>query len=461
MSDTQNFNDLEEQIRETMRVSGPDPAFVARLRSDLSHRPQPCQRFFLRPAWALAILLALAVAALSVPGVARAVRQVFGFVPGMGLVDQDTVQRKLEAPVSVTRAGIVLTIEQVVVYADRIELAYRVDGLSQAASDQPVCSGADMYPVLRLPDGTQIAADSMALGGKWLADGYTAGHAFTAAIPAGLEDATFLLPCLQTAPRGSAPEDWVVPFRLITTPPGETVGQLLQPGSALLTVRPAAVDASFSFLGGALEETGYHFFFRFVVPSGDPDFLAARPAAVYLIDSSGKHIDVINALPWSPFDQVDIWEYRAALPPAPGPVTLVVDGVEIFYQAQAAAFSFTPGAQPSVGQTWNLNQQFKIGGHSLTVTSAEMVEEQGHRGFVFTIQAGQPETRLSAEVMDMTPSDAALSMWSTVGDRTPAQTVQTGFVYESAVPETLTVTFNTLSVVVDGRWQMGWTPAQP
>jgi hypothetical protein len=462
MSDMEQFNELEDQIREIMRGTGANPEFVHNLRSKLTRMslPQKQSRFTFRLAWALGILLVVLVIVANLPVVAGAVRQLFGFVPSIGLVEQNSPLRVSEAPVAVTRQGVTLTLQQVIVYADRVELAYRVEGLSTSGSGSS-CSGPDMYPSLRLPDGTQIAAKPVALGGEWTATGYTAGHTFFASIPPDVSSADFILKCMEGTERGAAPEDWVVPFNLTAVPQGQPIGKLLEEGNPPQVVQPSEVETNFSFLGGAAKDNGYHFFFRFSAQNPGPDSLAVRPFSMYLIDSSGARIELINALPWSPFDQVDIWEYRAVKAPAPGPMTIYIDGVQVYYLAQKASFEFSPGKDAQVGQSWDLDEHFQIGGHAISVTSARMVEEENHKGFEFTIQADQQDTQIGAEVMDMTEKDPRFQMWSTIGNPAPAGVVTTGFVYESSVPETLRVTFNTISVLKNGSWKVEWTPSQP
>jgi hypothetical protein len=460
--DMKQFNELEDQIREVMHAPDPNPEFVSHLRSKLTRMSMSEKQALLifRPAWAIGTLLAVLLLAANLPVVAGAVRQLFGFVPGIGLVEQNSPLRVSEAPVVVTREGITLTLQQVIVYADRVELAYRVEGLSTNRSGLS-CSGADSYPFLRLTDGTQIAAKPVPMGGQWIATGYTAGHAFPDSIPQDWSSADFILKCLQGTERGAAPEDWVVPFKLTTVPEGQLVGKLLVEGNPPQMVQPAEVDTIFSFLGGADEDNGYHFFFRFSAKNPGLDSLAVRPFSMYLIDSSGARIELINFLPWSPFDQVDTWEYRAVKTPASGPVTIIINGVQVYYLAQKASFDFSPGKDAQVGQTWDLDEHFQIGGHAISVTSARMVEVENHKGFMFTIGADQPDAQINAEVMDMTGNDPRYQVWSTIGDPEPANVVTTGFLYESSVPETLRVTFNTISVLLDGSWKVQWSPYQP
>jgi len=373
-------------------------------------------------------------------------------------VQQNAPARMIDLPSAVTRDGITLTIEHLLVYPDRTELAYRVEGFAPAPveSSGAVCSGAEMYPRLRLPDGSVLDADPMGLGGARTASGYTAGHSFSSGIPTGVGRLRFELTCLQEAPRGVAPEDWSVELRLVAAPEGAQVGQPLTGAETVAVEQQAGVGINFDFLGGARQEDGYHFFFRFSAQDSHPDFLAARPRSMYLLDSSGARIEVINARPWSPFDRVDVWEYRAVLPPASGEMTLVVDGAELFYLGQHASFVFAPGTGTAVGQTWVLDERFSIGGRDFVVERAEKIALEGREGFQFTVAAGSAQDEISVDLIDM-HSAPEYSVWSPTGGAGLAQRVTAGFVYAGAVPETLTVTFNTVSVAADGTWQLRWS----
>lgn len=464
MRDSEVNPDFEEQIREAVRIPDAKPAFIQRLRGELYRtavRPEP--RFRLRPAWAFGVVaLALLIVSASIPGVAGAFKQLFSFVPGIGLVEQDAPLRISRGPVAVVRDGITLTVEQVVVYPGRVDLAYRIVGLPEnfAQEGSATCDGKDSYPGLSLPDGTRLEPEARALGGVRTATGYTSGHSYAATIPEEVFAVTFTLECLQEAPLGGAPEDWAVPFELMAAPQNFVLGDPLQSGEYFELQASGEPGIEYSPGGGTLQDDGYHFFFRIAAPETFSDAMAVSPHAMYLVDASGKRIDMINALPWSPFESVDVWEYRSVEKPAEGPLTIVIEGARVYYLAQAAAFEFTPGASPEIGQIWALDQHFTIGGVEISVTSAEMVELEGHLGFEFTVQSDRPQVKISAEAFDMT-SGPGYSTWSTLGDRTFGSEIKSGFVYESAVPETLQITFNTLAVQVDGRWILEQPAVQP
>lgn len=463
MQDNHPSSEFEYLIREAVYEPDARPEFVGRLRSELANLPLRSKpRLMFQPAWAMGFAILLLVIVLSTPGVARALKQWLGFVPEIGLVEQSPQLRILRSPVSVTRDGITLTVEQVIAEKDSIELAYSVSGIpagmlrsqaDQSAGQDLYCSGADMYPNLQLDDGTVLASDPMPLGGRWRTDGYIAGHSFSTVLPGAENQVTFLLTCLQDTNRKVAPTEWSVPLTLVAAPADYVIGEPVYEVDPTTVTQPVNSGITFEVEGVVPQDDGVHIFFNFTSADDSSSYLAVRPAKMFVVDSTGAQIELINVLPWSPFDQIERWEYRTVSMPAKGDLVIIIEGAQIFYLAQDLKFEFTPGDQLKLGQTRDLGYEFEINGYALTVESARWIELDGHPGFKFTIASNSPDVKLSAELMDMTPS----GMWSTTGNPEPAQSITTGFVYESTIPETIQVTFNTIHVQIDGTWQAGWT----
>lgn len=467
MTNIQPSDEFEELIRKAVHEPEARPEFVSRLRSELARMPAPSKpHLVLQPAWVIGIVLTILVITASVPGVASAFKQFFSFIPGIGLVENNNPLRILQSPVSLTRDGISVTIEQVVADKDSIELAYSVSGIpsnllmqssEQSGEMNSVCEGQDMYPNLELQDGTLLVSDPMPLGGKWLSGGYIAGHSFSQAIPENENKLAFQLKCLQNVPRGAAPEDWLISLTLSQAPEGYVVGEPVYETDQIIMTQSTGSGINFSIEGIIPQEDGVHIFFRITTDADPSTYLAISPGVMYAIDAEGTRIDLINVLPWSPFDKVEVWEYRTALMPADGPMTIVIENTQIHYLAQDLAFEFNPGAGAQLGQTWQIDKEFGISGYQLTVESARMIELDGHPGFEFTITSNSENLNITAELIDMTSGE----MWSTTGNPQPAQSITTGFVYESNIPETIRVTFNTIAIQIDSAWQSSWTPPAP
>ena len=84
------------------------------------------------------------------PGVAAAIQGWFGYVPGLGLVRAGQI-RVLAGPVSVTRDGVTVTVENALMNSEKTLITYRVDGIRPAMSAQSTIGKAAWPPVMCRP----------------------------------------------------------------------------------------------------------------------------------------------------------------------------------------------------------------------------------------------------------------------------------------------------------------------
>ena len=80
------------------------------------------------------ILLVLVIGLVSVPAVRAAIQRWISYVPGIGLVSEGQL-RVLAEPVSITRDGITLKVEQVLVDSTQTTVVYSVEGLTMDMLD--------------------------------------------------------------------------------------------------------------------------------------------------------------------------------------------------------------------------------------------------------------------------------------------------------------------------------------
>lgn len=135
--------------------------------------------------------------------------------------------RVLEQPAAVTRDGITVQVEQVIIYPDSIELVYTVRDIPHeilfvpmVTREENTCGGPDSYANLRLPSGETIYAENYLLDGKAFgtiqgptAYGYLI-HIYRTTVPAEVREMTLVLKCIELAKMDKAPLNWEVPFRL-------------------------------------------------------------------------------------------------------------------------------------------------------------------------------------------------------------------------------------------------------
>ncbi|MCX6071669.1 MAG: hypothetical protein NTU91_12580, partial [Chloroflexi bacterium] len=143
--DSPSRSSFEEKVRAATDLPAPRSEFVEALWNRIASqspasRPgtlRLTRRLSFRAAWMLlGILLVTLLAITLVIGPARvyaAVRQLFGYIPGVGIVDQSGPIRVLAEPVSQTREGITITVTSATLTSDRTHIEYRIFGVPRSA----------------------------------------------------------------------------------------------------------------------------------------------------------------------------------------------------------------------------------------------------------------------------------------------------------------------------------------
>jgi hypothetical protein len=407
MNDIQPPPDFEEKIRRAMHTPDANPEFTKQLRNELVRGPVRMKpRITFRPAWAVAFTLALVVLAVSAPGIAAAFGRIFGYVPGTGLVETTSGLRMLAEPASVTREGVTVTVTQVLVYEDRVELTYEVDGITESYNnDETMCGSyhpdnnfwSDADADLRLPDGTVVRRD---YAGKYQSENrYAMKPIYAVSVPSDVSEMTMVLKCIPFTRLGTVPENWEVTFKLVTIPAGTVVGAPVievAPTAAQPAIQPA-VEPSLvpSILPSpvvimALKrivplDSGIIVYFSLDMENKAPSLISIMPVNVYVLDSLGQKTQLIGSFPWQPFEHRvgSEFEFFTQTKPANGPLTVVVENTIAYYaplytdppQAKVEEMSFIldTGVDPQHGQTWEFEHKFQIAGYNFEVTSARAV----------------------------------------------------------------------------------------
>jgi hypothetical protein len=174
---------------------------------------------------ALVIVLALVMATINIPAVAEALQHLFGFIPGVGLVDRSLPLRVLAEPVVVTRSGITLTVSDALLSADKTVINVDIKGVPldayPASESDPACPGA---ATLLLPDGTLLEGGNIR-GGNW---SFFQSRLEFGPIPAGVNEATLIVDCIGGTIPGKLPVNWAVPMHFVPASPAMTVNPVFE-----------------------------------------------------------------------------------------------------------------------------------------------------------------------------------------------------------------------------------------
>jgi WD40-like Beta Propeller Repeat len=485
--------EFEEQVRQAWAAPDPSPDFAARLGAQLAARGMPARpapkRFTLRWAGALAlaglVLVVLAVVlAVGPQQAAGAVRQLFGFIPGIGVVRVDDSLRALVAPVSATRDGVTLTVRQAILSADRTTIDFVIDGVPASAYPKneniPDCIG---QASLRLPDGTLLAMTGG--GGQGWASGYEDRYTYPP-IAAGINTATLVLPCVSDTLPGKAPENWEVALSFVPAPASLALAPVMEvtaapaPTAAVPatpeagTATGAATAAASAAAGGAAPYGIAMVLDRYITLSDgyylighttwtDPRLSGASLAVVQLFDARGQElpIDIAN------FQDVGIdqpqpgqWVYRIYGLGFNSPLTLRGSLAAVDLQTPVAfALEAAPngyhGSAAQLGQSWPVGPiALDVLGLPASLTQVTYARLGVMAGFKFSFQADAALQQLPLTVDGgVTNGNSGGGGSNRAGSSGPVESLmltngQIGF------PLSLSVR----SAAIAGKWETTWNP---
>ncbi len=351
---------------------------LVRIQKGKGSTMQPRMKMFVT---AVLVLLVLIITLASVPAVRAAIQRWFGYVPDVGLVSEGQI-RVLAEPVSVTRDGITLTVEQVVVDSERTIVIYNVDGFTEDILDSSAQQDSGCYQdaLLSIPEGELSLLEQ---DGSYWGTGYEHRASYAIA-PDGVDEITFVLPCIYFALPGKAPENWELSFRLIPAPPEMTVFPVFEI-STPVSITAAAVSqpgSGFTTEGISLTldhavqmDDGYLLYAALHWENTNFDSVNVNDRLmVYVLDANGERIPSVfdyEALESTdPIPGQTIFALKTSPIQVSGPLTLILDSVGVHVGVDAS-FTFDPGPDPVPGQEWQLDQHVDVGnGHSLRVLSA-------------------------------------------------------------------------------------------
>jgi hypothetical protein len=329
----------------------------------------------------LIVLLALSL----LTGVAYAIGRSLGYIPGIGLVEQGAPIRVLAEPVSITRDGITLTVKEAVLTSDKTIILFTLENVPWIAlSHNENVGGCYDLPWVRLPNGSSLVFKD---GGAQMGQ----SRFVYSPTPANVNNATFILPCIQETLPGLAPENWQLALRFIPAPPDMTVLPVVEidptattPASSLIVTptsnqttnpepNPVSITSAlkiddFYILTGAIKQPD---------SGGSIEF-----TDFHMTDSSGK--EVYTETPKVPDLPNFDWGGQFKADTVSFPVILSFTGVRISpIPNSRAEFEFDAGKNPQVGQEWQINQPIQIGGRTVTLTKITL-DARGGYGFDFT-----------------------------------------------------------------------------
>ncbi|MBM3179395.1 MAG: hypothetical protein FJZ86_03475 [Chloroflexi bacterium] len=413
---------IEEMVKNISDVPEPDAVFLNSLREQFiakgiaaaqknteTKMKQTTRRGFLTPrlAWGLAIALLIATLAMlaSSPTIVNALKRMFGFVPGIGVVEETSL-RVLAAPLSAEKDGVALNIVQIAASSEKTIVVYEYPAIEiDYNTFQPPATFKEDNPALLLPDGTRldvrsrrrISSDIPKTVGYWLE---------FPPLPDNINNATLELTRLAGMEPGAAPEDWSIPFQVIPAPPGTILP--VEPANETESASPSATEAETSSpqtpptvdpaygIKSTLEsfvrmDDGYLLIGSVQWDANTYPAYAVDPMLDYatVTDAAGKSIEfeVIYGVETPQNEEFrSYWAIKIADTNFQPPLEISITSMVVNFNA--GTFQFDPGTNPQPGQSLPLNADVLIAGKNVHFSEAQLNREQSDNTlyFVFTAQ---------------------------------------------------------------------------
>ena len=407
----------------------------------------------------VAILIALLIL-LALSSVVYALGRAFGYIPGVGLVDQSVTIRVLAEPVTVKQQGISVTISKIIADSTRTFITYRVDGIPFIENEADACA---FLPEMRLPDGSQLENIGGGEGIPVIRNGnfmhFEADYVYSP-VPYGSNHVTFMVSCV--LPKATGSIDWEIPLILVPAP-----------ANYATPVVEIAVTAD-----GAKNKTGLHL--EKVLEFADSYVLVGKfsdggdlPGPLYMSTASDSeylpHIEDANGnsvsfkvredlRPDPDWDVAYYWAYEIPKPVAT-PVKITVDRVKIS-KHDTAQFKFDTGDHPQVMQKWDLNLPVKLGPSEFVVDSVIFLGN----GYTFNLSSENlPEgVTPDIDIVDSSSSPFQFDSSSSTQDHVGNKVLYTITLTTKSPPPTgnLTVEWGLNELIPQpGPWSLVWAPS--
>ncbi len=428
------------------------PQLRARLKS-VSRRSFPTRKLALAT---FVILLAFISLLLTVPGFAQALGRWLGFIPGVGVFDTSAPLRVLAEPVTLTRDGITLTVEEALLSADQTTITYSVAGVpSSAYPHQEDVIGCYTTPYLELPDAGTLQITSGSGGG--FAVSYR-NQMHYAAVPAEINAATFVVPCLDSTLPGSVPENWRLPLQFVAAPAYLTIMPVFEvPTPTVLSeTQSSSALPSLLTLDQVIElDDGYIFvgsFHTVTLPNGMTAIAMDQTARLIVRDAAGNDVSTLPAPDTQAMTSTSDnfpWAFQVEGKSFAWPLTITLEKAIVTLPSQEDRFEFDTGPDPQEGQEWVLNKDFQFEDYTVRLVSIQRLAD----GYAFTLQTDPSVISVGAWIDGFQAAGGG-------GGSDGQGNFDSSVVYAGELPAgKLTIVISAqMAVITDGPWSATWQP---
>lgn len=384
---------LEERIVLSFKVPEIRSDFVENLNNEIQRRERSIKKKSLyeivHQNLALSISLAVTMVAILVffvigpQKVYAEFEKLLGFIPGIGIVDQNSQIRQLAAPVSITKGGVTVSVTSAILTSEKTYIAFGASGVSSSAYPEKENGkgGCTEAPYMILPNGEKmIAANEMG------------------PIPQNINQVTFVLPCIFNTLPGTVPTDWELPLQFVPATSGLAITPVLDIPTP--TIPEQATNQPTLVVGNPLHllnilDIGKVFVLQGEFRYGDLGIVnhdnQMKDGSIWVItnieisDAGGHKLENLPAedipVPTATEPNAETWNLQIDKGfVSPLTITYEVEHIQPIGAPQQSHFTFNVGQNPQDGESWTINQTFSLGDHIFRLTS---VSYSTNSGYVF------------------------------------------------------------------------------
>jgi hypothetical protein len=445
--------EFEKEIRETFSASGADPAFVHHLRATLLERSKMKKqtRSFYRLAWGLAIAVLLVGLLVASPRAVEALKQLLGYVPGIGYMEQGNSLRILTAPVTLEKDGLKLTVVKGATDSERTILLAHLEG-----SPPNHALNCTTPPRLVLPDGT-ILKELGHGSGSTPGGSYYERYVFEA-MPAGQLEATLEIPCVLYDADFT---DFALPLNFEVAEEDQIMPVIELPAASSSASAGSALEGFSIVMEGATPlPDGYVLsgYYEWTNPRFDAFSVHVRD--VKILDANGQEVmfEPIDpgfmdpALTKSPF------AYQITGRDHAYPLTLTVNSLAADLSS-GSTFQFDAGADPQVGQVWEVDIDVPVDGHIIHVQTIELTTGDTPTQLGYTFRMTSDPSIMGARIddIDLTTTGGG---GGGGGGRPATNAFECRWFFEGYSPAGLkTFVVSNITLVLNETSQAAWQPS--
>jgi hypothetical protein len=399
-----NTRDTSRILEKAARQHIPDDT---NLLPQITAKIEQNRRKMMKPAlkWAIALVIVLTlivISLFSIPGAVQAMQRLFGYIPGVGLVETGTSIRVLSEPVTQTREGVIVAVTSAIITNEKTVINLQIAGIPLSAYPEgEAVTGCMQQSYLRLPDGTRMDLVSN-----------------LPPLPADVNDVVVVVPCIFNTLPGTVPENWELPLHFVPAPPDLTIVPVTEILPSPTTTLPPAADTLTSVENPLVVTKVLEIGTNYVI-MGELRYAVTQDASLpggswwvvkkfKLTDANGQNVPFTYPedieLPTPDFSQN--WETWAAQVDKnfAGPLNITYQGVVIspVGSKEQVEYQFDAGTAPQSGAQWQINQDFKLGGYNIRLVSIEFDPRVGYN-FNFQSDPGASSNLFTVDIDGYTP----------------------------------------------------------